>query len=154
MLAQRMAACDAIAVHARRLRGQVELSLPADGAFPTTTLPLEYYRAAVDQLVRHATRPELFCFADYPEWFSALEKPDLPVTVVTHNRGYENSWKDLWLMRQCRFNLISDSTFSWWSAWLSERAGKRVVAPRLGRWNWTANRDLLPPDWLQLDWKS
>lgn len=153
-LAQRIAACDAIAVHARRLRGQVDLSVPADNASRSVSLPLEYYRAAVDQLVRQATRPELFCFADCPEWFSSLEKLNLPVTVVTHNRGYENSWKDLWLMRQCRFHIIADSTFSWWSAWLSERAGKRVVAPRLDRWNWIANRDLLPPDWQQLDWDS
>lgn len=151
MLAHRMATCDAIAVHARRLRGQVELSVPTDGALPTTSLPLEYYRAAVDQLVRHATRPEIFCFADYPEWFSNLGCPDVPVTVVTHNRGYGNSWKDFWLMRQCRFHVIADSTFSWWSAWLSERPGKRVVAPKLERWSWTANRDMLPSHWQQID---
>ena len=153
-LARRIASCDAIALHARRLRGQVDISGPAAGGLLKTSLPLEYYRAALAELLRHATRPEIFCFADYPEWFSDLGCPDVPVTVVTHNRGYENSWKDLWLMRQCRFHVIADSTFSWWSAWLSERPGKRVVAPRLDRWNWSANRDMLPSDWRQIDWEG
>ncbi len=151
-LAQRIAGCDAIAVHARRLRGQPDLTPREDGSRPTASLPSIYYRQAVENLLRSARRPELFCFADHPDWFADLRVTGVPVTVVRHNRDYENSWKDLWLMQQCRFHVIADSTFSWWSAWLSERAGKRVAAPVLARWNWKANRDILPGEWQQIDW--
>ena len=67
---------------------------------------------------------------------------------VDWNTG-EDSWQDMMLMSRCRHHIISNSTFSWWGAWLNPRADKLVVAPN----RWTKQSDdtsILPPSWLQV----
>jgi Glycosyl transferase family 11 len=67
---------------------------------------------------------------------------------------FSTAESDLWdfsAMRFCDHNIIANSTFSWWAAWLNERSGRRVVAPRT--WSSPEARrsmptdDLIPNDW-------
>jgi hypothetical protein len=59
--------------------------------------------------------------------------------------------QDFVLMSRCDHNIIANSTFSWWAAWLNPNPAKRVIGPRL----WTTpghasaldTRDLLPATW-------
>jgi hypothetical protein len=58
---------------------------------------------------------------------------------------------DFEAMRRCRHFVIANSTFSWWAAWLGEREGSVVVAPR--RWFEDRTRnssDIVPPRWVRL----
>jgi hypothetical protein len=66
--------------------------------------------------------------------------------------------EDLHLMGRCQHNIIANSTFSWWAAWLNPNPAKIVVAPQ--QWFGPALRlkndtkDLFPDGWILLSQAS
>jgi hypothetical protein len=60
---------------------------------------------------------------------------------VEHN---SKDYEDLWLMSQCKYFVIANSSFSWWGAWLSNFSDKVVLAPSQGFGNTV---DLMPKGW-------
>jgi hypothetical protein len=111
-----------------------------------------YYRAALAEVRARAgaRSPHLFVFSDDPGWCERHLAFDEPTTYVDHNppdRGYE----DMRLMSSCRHNVIANSSFGWWAAWLNPNPRRVVVAPR----RWFADprmdtSDLLPDDWIRM----
>jgi len=90
-----------------------------------------YYRRAIERLRAEAGAKGLhyLVFSDDLSWCRehlALARDE--ATFVDWNRGAD-SWKDLWLMRQCPRHIIANSTFSWWGAWLDPSPRKTVLAP-------------------------
>lgn len=87
-----------------------------------------YYQQAIQFIKKRTSSPVFFVFSDDIEWCKKnlqLEN----VNYVAHNRG-ENSYNDLVLMSHCKHNIMANSSFSWWGAWLNQNASKVVVAPR------------------------
>jgi hypothetical protein len=54
------------------------------------------------------------------------------------------------LMSLCKHNVIANSSFSWWGAWLNDNPGKIVVAPKTWFCNGTNDSDLIPAEWVRL----
>lgn len=89
----------------------------------------KYYQNAINQICSKVTDPKFYIFSDDPDWCNSFMKQfEVDFEVVTHNRG-KDSYKDMYLMTQCHHNIIANSTFSWWGAWLNKHDGKIVVAP-------------------------
>lgn len=143
MAARIAAAPVAVSVHVRRG------DYVGDGAFATCTP--EYYRAAVGHIAARLGQPlSCFVFSNDPAWARghlALGHQ----TVVVDLNGEDAGHFDLHLQSLCAHNIIANSTFSWWGAWLNPSPGKIVIAPKAwfgpGK---PANPDLCPPDWLRL----
>lgn len=110
---------------------------------------LEYYRAAVDHVVRQVQSPEFFIFSDDIEWARQNLGIAGPCHYIDHNKGGD-SYKDMHLMSLCRHHIIANSSFSWWGAWLNPRTDKVVVAPQ--RWFASGRevKDLIPEGWVTL----
>lgn len=121
----------------------------------TNNAPADYYARAVRAMEAQVSGDlHYFIFSDRPESVRGyFPIPDDRVTLITHNKGDENAYADLWLMTQCQHFIIANSTFSWWGAWLAGNANKIVIAPKFEKrdgascWGFDG---LLPEDWQKI----
>ena len=110
---------------------------------------LEYYQKAIDFIVsKTSVSPHFFLFSDDIEWVKDNLKINFPFTVVDLNHEKKSPW-DMWLMKHCKHNIIANSSFSWWGAWLNENPNKIVIAPKKWRTD-DAPIDIVPPDWIRI----
>ena len=91
---------------------------------------LDYYRKAMAKIREKEPEAVFFLFSNDMEWTKEhLAGPDcVPVEGGSEEKGY----LDLYLMSLCRHNIIANSSFSWWGAWLNGNPEKQVIAP--ARW--------------------
>ncbi len=116
--------------------------------------PGDYYSRAIEKMERLFPDAHYFIFSDQPEAARArIPLPDARVTLVSHNKGNEHAYADLWLMTICQHFIIANSTFSWWGAWLGSNPSKQVIAPgfemREGKMWWGFD-GLIPDQWIKL----
>jgi len=111
--------------------------------------PLDYYERAMNHFGKNF---DFIVCSDDIEWCKKNFKGDNlhfvdPTEPVDYVRA---AVCDLFLMSWSKHNIISNSSFSWWSAWLNDNPQKQVIAPqrwfgpRLARYN---TDDLIPKDW-------
>ncbi|MBQ8596769.1 MAG: alpha-1,2-fucosyltransferase, partial [Lachnospiraceae bacterium] len=110
----------------------------------------KYYEGAVRYVQEKYPDAVFYIFSNEPKWvkkwvdhliksqiteemtraqIKEMKKHFVMVETNTEYTGY----LDMLLMSKCKHNIISNSSFSWWAAWLNDNAQKIVVAP--GRWN-------------------
>ncbi len=95
------------------------------------TCSMEYYRRCVLEMAEKVHKPHFFIFSDDPEWVAKNIILDYPMTLIDHN-GPARDYEDLRLMSMCQHNIVANSTFSWWGAWLNPNPNKIIFAPN--RW--------------------
>ena len=112
---------------------------------------LNYYKKAILCMLERV-RPDVFLiFSDDIDWCRANLSESfgkIQTIYVDWNKGKE-SYRDMQLMSLCNHNIIANSSFSWWGAWLNRNPEKIVIAPT--RWmnngGWV---DIIPNDWLKI----
>ncbi|WP_443945511.1 alpha-1,2-fucosyltransferase [Pedobacter sp. AW1-32] len=134
---------NSVAIHIRRgdyLQGD---NINIFGGVCTVT----YFENAIKKIEESVINPHFFVFSNDIPWV----KDNLNMknsTYVTFNSG-ENSWKDMYLMSNCNHNIISNSTFSWWGAWLNKNPEKIVISP--SRYlNNDVKTDVYPDSWIKI----
>ena len=110
----------------------------------------QYYVDAVALLANQLKDMHLFVFSDDPAWVQENFTFDVPTLFVDAAQGSSTQF-DFEMMRHCQHHIISNSTYSWWAAWLAGHAGQIVVAPR--RWFKDASipsQDVVPQRWVRI----
>ncbi len=110
---------------------------------------LEYYREAINVILSKVINPVFYIFSDDPEWVKKEFIVDQVSVVVENNT--DKPQEDLRLMSFCKHNIIANSTFSWWAAWLNSNPDKIVIAPK----QWVVlpginADDIIPEGWIKL----
>jgi len=83
-----------------------------------------YYTTATDYIRAHVTKPLFVLFSDDTGW---LKNVNMENSVICTAKDPVES---LLLMSQCKHNIICNSSFSWWGAWLNRNTEKIVIAPK------------------------
>lgn len=148
--------CGATGVHVRRANN---LTLPDHHP----VCPLDYYEAALDGL----PRDNLWVFSDDLDWcrkqslfegarFGLGVPPGVNIFDLTGAKPLTTSHAamDLHAISRCRNVIISNSTFSWWGAWLG---GCKVKYP--SRWFGPALKDIdtkvmFPTHWTEIPFEE
>jgi hypothetical protein len=109
--------------------------------------PFEYYLTAINFFTTRFKHAMFYIFSDDIYWTKSnfIGKQ---FRFIDNNSEYPEI--DMYLMSKCRHNIIANSSFSWWGAWLNSNPDKIVIAPE----NWFKSqfnesiKDLIPPDWI------
>lgn len=108
-----------------------------------------YYLKAVECIHKNIANPVFFVFSDDIEW----AKNNIAVSNAIYLDFKKNSeykdWMDMYFMSICKHNIIANSSFSWWGAWLNQNPDKFVISPQ--RWsNKYENTEVCPQGWIRL----
>lgn len=122
-LVREISGCQSVAVHVRKGKDYMSRN------YYIGTCPPDYYRRAVELMRSKLGHPRFYVFTDNPEWVKA-NFAFFDYTLVDRNPACGwGSHFDMQLMSLCRHNIISNSTYSWWGAFLNGNVDKMVVMP-------------------------
>jgi len=142
-IAEDMKTEQCVSIHVRR--GDYLSNQYASG-FAGVCIP-DYYSRAIDLINSKMDSPCFYVFTDDKEWVNSNFQLKNAIYVV-HNSG-KDSWQDMYLMSQCHHNIIANSSFSWWGAWLNSNPDKIVIAPEKW-WSLFEKDDVIPENWVRL----
>lgn len=111
------------------------------------TCDVSYFQKAISFMVDSVETPVFYIFSDDMKW--AMEKLQFKQEhhFVDHDRKDE---EDMWLMSRCKHNIIANSSFSWWAAWLNSNKYKKIIAPTKWFNDGKSVQDLIPQSWVRL----
>jgi hypothetical protein len=91
----------------------------------------DYYFNAINYINDRIEYPAFYIFSDDIPWckvyLSNILKSD--ITFIDWNKG-KDAYKDMQLMSECKHNIIANSSFSWWGAWLNTNSNKIIITPQ------------------------
>lgn len=131
-LAEKIKSVNSLSIHIRR--GDYIINPDANAIHGVCDK--EYFDRAIKYLVEQkfiSNKTNIFLFSDDIEWCKT--HLNFPYSTVYVEGDAHCPELDMWLMSYCNHNIISNSTFSWWGAWLNKNSDKVVVAPQ----KWFAN---------------
>jgi hypothetical protein len=111
---------------------------------------LKYYKKAVREVLKIKKKAHFFIFSDDMDWAKDnLDFIDNKTFIMLESDIPDH--EEIHLMSQCKFNIIANSSFSWWGAWLNQNSDKKVIAPK--KWFRNFSKDdsgLIPVSWIRL----
>ncbi len=145
-IAERIKEQNSVSVHIRRMDYITDnANVEYHGIYS-----LDYYYKTCMEIARKISNPIFYIFSDDPGWCKENIKLDHSMVIINHNDRIKN-YQDLWLMILCKHNIITNSTFGWWGAWLNKNKDKIIYAPE--KWLNVKNinqSDIIPNNWIKI----
>jgi hypothetical protein len=114
-------------------------------------MSIDYYKKALEFVAKNTSQKnlKLFVFSNDIDWCKQNLKFAFPTTFID---GKNSGAEDMRLMKHCKHNIMANSSFSWWGAWLNQNPDKIVIAPKIWFQDKQANAetDIVPRDWIRL----
>lgn len=130
---------NAVAIHVRLGDyGSGKLKLPG---YNTIVNP-QYYIDAINEINKYVANPRLFVFSNDICRAKELLK-NYPCVYVNQNRELDDL-EEFGVMSACTHHIISNSTFSWWAAWLNNNG--YTIAPD----RFVGNTEIIPAEWISI----
>lgn len=122
---KKMAAENSVAIHLRKGADYLKSELMGRGLCSA-----DYYMQAIEYIRSRVDNPVFYVFTDNYQWV----KDNLPAfdyTLVDWNEvSGKRNFRDMQLMSCVKHNIIGNSTYSWWGAWLNPNPDKIVIGPK------------------------
>jgi len=109
----------------------------------------KYYVNAMSYMKNTIKNCKFIFFSNDIEWVK--KNYNIKDAIYINQTLFDNyqDWYDMYLMSMCKHNIIANSTFSWWGAWLNSNKEKIVIAP--SKWvNLCDYKDIYPDDWIKI----
>ena len=136
---------ESVAIHVRR--GDY-VHLKTAGSFHGVT-GMDYYNRAINYFESHQSGYRFFVFSDDIQWCKQHFNTVKNITFVESDPEFTSV--DMFLMKNCSHQIICNSSYSWWAAWLNESHDKIVVAPK--KWFAVPRKDeeaIYAKTWIRL----
>ena len=112
-------------------------------------LILKVFEKKIECIRKKTGHIKPFIFSNDMEYVRDHFRIEDAVYISSEMFEHYQDWYDMFLMSRCGHNIIANSTFSWWSAWLNQNPGKIVIAP--DKWiNIFDYKDIYPEQWIKL----
>lgn len=133
--------CNAVSIHIRRGDYLMLNNLQ-------NICTLEYYKEAIKYIKNNVDNPIFYVFSNDINW--CKENLKISKVVFIDNNSGINSYKDMELMSYCKHNIIANSSFSFWGAWLNNYPNKIVICPKKFNNDNSAGNYVFPVEWIRI----
>lgn len=106
----------------------------------------DYYLRAMKFMTQRIKNPIFICFTQDTNWVKENLCHDFDVRFAIQKDQEKGAIDDLFLIKRCKHFIISNSTFYWWGAWLTDNKSKIIITPNNWVSKYTPNSD-----WIILD---
>ena len=134
-----------VSVHVRR--GDYANDKVTNSYFGTCSI--DYYKKAMDYVASKVESPLFYFFSDDIDWVkNEFGEKDNYIFI---SNGILQDYEELMLMSYCSHNIIANSSFSWWGAWLNVNLHKIVIAPK--EWlqvSLEKQPKIVPDSWIKM----
>lgn len=111
-------------------------------------LPIDYFVNAMNTVKGKVKDAHFYIFSDDIDWIRKHFNLSEKITFVSKHDMSDA--EQLILMSKCEHNIIANSSYSWWAAWLNANKNKIVIAPKEWFKTIADTTDLIPSSWLRI----
>jgi hypothetical protein len=110
----------------------------------------QYYKNAIEYISAHHQNLKFFIFSNDFEWVKFNFAFLANYTIVDTGKEKLSTYYDMLLMSRCKHNIIANSTFSWWGAFLNRNPANIIIAPTEFEGKYITIDEVCPPDWIRV----